>query len=93
MVFGAGERNQLAADLSDHVGLMRSLTQTPLMVGFGISTPEHAKEIAAAGADGVIIGSRIVRFIEENPDDPVRMKEQISTFIQQVSKEIACLKS
>ena len=36
------------------------------MWGFGISSPAHARQVAQDGADGVIIGSRIVKIIEEN---------------------------
>jgi len=41
-------------------------------------------EVAQAGADGVIIGSRIVKFIEENPENPARIKENITRFIRDV---------
>jgi tryptophan synthase alpha chain len=41
----------------------------PVAVGFGIGTPEAAAEAAAAGADGVIVGSRLVRAAAES-DDP-----------------------
>ena len=40
----------------------------PVALGFGISTPEQAAEAAAAGADGVIVGSRLVRAAVEAPD-------------------------
>jgi tryptophan synthase alpha chain len=38
----------------------------PLAVGFGISTPEHVRDIVVAGADGVIVGSAFVKVIEQN---------------------------
>ncbi len=44
---------------------MRKHTSLPLYVGFGIDTPEQARSIIEAGADGVIIGSRLVN---EFPD-------------------------
>jgi len=43
----------------------------PVCVGFGISTPEQAAVVAAA-ADGVIVGSAIVKQVELNPADPAR---------------------
>jgi tryptophan synthase alpha chain len=45
-------------------------TDVPVAVGFGISTPEQALAAAVAGADGVIVGSRLVREAGES-DDPV----------------------
>ena len=68
---------------------LKSLTDKPICVGFGISTAEHARDIARAGADGVIIGSRIIKFIEDNLDDTDTMKKQLKNFVQEVSKEIA----
>jgi tryptophan synthase alpha subunit len=47
----------------------------PVAIGFGIGTPEQAARAAAAGADGVIVGSRLVRCVAEDPD-PVRAVEQ-----------------
>jgi len=54
-----GSRERLAADLPRQLGRIRSLTDKPLCVGFGVSTPEHAAEIGRA-ADGVIVGSALV---------------------------------
>jgi tryptophan synthase alpha chain len=44
-------------------------TDVPVAVGFGISTPEQAAAAAAAGADGVIVGSRLVRAAGEGGED------------------------
>ena len=76
-----GQRNALSSAVKPLVSKLKSLTQVPVCVGFGISTPEHAVEVAAAGADGVIIGSRIVKFIEDNLGNPDLMKKQITDFI------------
>jgi tryptophan synthase alpha chain len=46
---------------------MRAQTKLPLAVGFGISTPEQAREVAML-ADGVVVGSAFVRLIEQNGD-------------------------
>ena len=46
----------------------RQHTDVPVALGFGIATPEHAAQAAAAGADGVIIGSRLVRAAGEGDD-------------------------
>jgi len=55
-----GAREQLPAGLAEFVGRVRQETTTPLAVGFGISTPEQAAQVAAL-ADGVIVGSALVR--------------------------------
>jgi tryptophan synthase alpha chain len=52
-----GERAALSDTVKPLIARLKSLTDKPICVGFGISTPQHAKEIASAGADGVIIGS------------------------------------
>ena len=46
-------------------------TQVPVALGFGISTPDQAAQAAAAGADGVIVGSRLVRAAAEGGPDAV----------------------
>jgi tryptophan synthase alpha chain len=62
-----GVRDELPAGLRDLVLRIREQTQTPICVGFGISRPEQAREVAAV-ADGVIVGSALVKMIEEAPD-------------------------
>ncbi|MHC5102419.1 MAG: tryptophan synthase subunit alpha [Planctomycetota bacterium] len=84
-----GQRSGLSDLVKPLIGRLRSLTEKPICVGFGISTAEHAKNIAQAGADGVIIGSRIIKFIEDNLDDTDAMKKQLKGYIQEVVKEIA----
>jgi tryptophan synthase alpha chain len=54
-----GER--AAGDFGPLVARARAATDVPVAVGFGIGTPERGAEAAAAGADGVIVGSRLVR--------------------------------
>ena len=59
--------------LGDHVGgllaRVKERADVPVALGFGISTPEQAAEAAEAGADGVIVASRIIRAVSE-ADDP-----------------------
>jgi tryptophan synthase alpha chain len=47
---------------------VRGFTDLPLCVGFGISTPAHIRSVRHAGADGAIVGSALVRLIEEHTD-------------------------
>jgi tryptophan synthase alpha chain len=56
-----GERDAPSERFARVVGRAKACTQVPVAVGFGISTAEHAREAARAGADGVVVGSRLVR--------------------------------
>jgi tryptophan synthase alpha chain len=64
-----GEREALADSFADVVARAKASTEVPVAIGFGISTPEQAGQAAAAGADGVIVGTRLVRAAGES-DDP-----------------------
>ncbi len=55
-----GERDELPAELEDLVGATRRDAEVPVAVGFGIGTPEQAAQVGRI-ADGVIVGSRLVR--------------------------------
>jgi tryptophan synthase alpha chain len=55
-----GERSSLPPGLRDTVSAVRASTDVPVAVGFGISTADHARAVAEV-ADGVIVGSRLVR--------------------------------
>jgi tryptophan synthase alpha chain len=61
-----GEREDV--DVSELVARVRPHTSLPIAVGFGISTPEQAAKVVAAGADGVIVGSRLVRAAADGED-------------------------
>jgi tryptophan synthase alpha chain len=65
-----GERTSLDGNLESLLGRVRAHSPVPVAVGFGISTPDQALAAAAAGADGVIIGTRLVRAAGEE-EDPV----------------------
>jgi tryptophan synthase alpha chain len=60
-----GARDRLSPELEGFVERVRRKTEKPLCVGFGISTPEQARQVAAT-ADGVIVGSRLIQVIEED---------------------------
>jgi tryptophan synthase alpha chain len=55
----------LSASVKTTLARLKKITDKPLAVGFGISTPEHVTEVAKAGADGVIVGSALVNEIEK----------------------------
>ena len=61
-----GVRTELGAQVKPLVKTLKSETKVPICVGFGVSKHEHARELADAGADGVIVGSAVVNIIEKN---------------------------
>ncbi len=62
-----GVRQSITDGLGDLIGRVRRHTEAPVCVGFGIGTPDQAREVGAI-ADGVIVGSACVRAIGESPD-------------------------
>jgi tryptophan synthase alpha chain len=64
-----GERYAPAERFAEVVARAKAATTAPVALGFGISTPEQARQAADAGADGVIVGTRLVRAAGES-DDP-----------------------
>jgi tryptophan synthase alpha chain len=64
-----GSHGTLSTNLAELVNAVRQHTETPICIGFGISTPEQAAAVAAV-ADGVIVGSAIVKQVELNLEDP-----------------------
>ncbi|MDR0847609.1 MAG: tryptophan synthase subunit alpha [Propionibacteriaceae bacterium] len=82
-----GVRSEITTDIGSIVDEIRQVTDVPVAVGFGISTPAQAATMAAQ-ADGVIVGSAIVRLIAENgshADDALRtyVSEMVSALPQE----------
>jgi len=79
-----GERQELPAELASQIDELRGVTDKPLCVGFGISTPAHAAAVGRI-ADGAVVGSAIVRLVEARTGSP--------TLVDDVGKFIAELKA
>ena len=79
-----GERRTLPPELDAQIRTLRLVTTKPLCVGFGVSTPE---QVGAVGklADGILVGSAIVRLVERHTGDP--------SLIDEVAKFIGSLKA
>jgi len=73
-----GVRSEITTDLGEMIREAKSVTDIPCAVGFGISTPEQARDIGRE-ADGVIVGSAIVRIIEEHGEACV---EPVVSYVQ-----------
>ena len=65
-----GERTGTDGSAANLLARVRATTSVPVALGFGISTAADAAAAAEAGAEGVIVGSRLVRAAAEAPDDP-----------------------
>ncbi len=76
-----GTRTQLSADAASLLQRIRRVTQLPVAVGFGISNAEQARESWAQGADAVIVGSAIVRKIEEFG---AQAPQEVERFVRQL---------
>jgi len=86
-----GSREKLSDMVEGLVDKLKKLTNVPVCVGFGISKAEHAAVVASAGADGVIIGSKIVGLIEKNLGNREKCVAEISAFLREVKKAIGTL--
>jgi tryptophan synthase alpha chain len=64
-----GERTELPPEILDNVAWLRTQTNLPICIGFGISRPEHVRMLAPV-ADGLIVGSAIVRRVAEAAEKP-----------------------
>ena len=74
-----GMRSEIKTDLNSIIGDIRDVCDLPLAVGFGINTPEQSRDIAKI-ADGVIVGSAIVKIIEEYGENAAEpLKEYVSS--------------
>jgi tryptophan synthase alpha chain len=73
-------------DIRQDVGRLRKMTDLPIAVGFGISTPAQAAAIAPL-ADGIVIGSALVRLIGENGESAVLI-EKTSSFAREIRQAI-----
>jgi tryptophan synthase alpha chain len=73
-----GERAALSERFGEIVARAKQSTEAPVALGFGISTPEHALQAAAAGADGVIVGTRLVRAAAESGDPAAAVGEVVA---------------
>jgi tryptophan synthase alpha chain len=82
-----GERDELPAELADLVAATKAEAEVPVAVGFGIGTPTQAAEVGRI-ADGVIIGSRLVREAGE-ASSPEAAAEAVATFLRETRVALA----
>ena len=83
-----GVRDTVSSGAIDLLKRVRKHTTIPLALGFGISTPDHAKICAGAGADGVIVGSAIVDIIARDLGNPDKMTQDLKAYVAQMKKAL-----
>ena len=71
-----GVQDNTAATLPETIKRLRSATTLPVCVGFGISTPAQAREVGRL-ADGVVVGSALVRAAGESPDAVLKLTQSL----------------
>jgi tryptophan synthase alpha chain len=81
-----GEQASVSAGVKTLIDRMRAVTDLPLAVGFGIAKPEHAREVGGI-ADGVVVGSAIVRVIEQYGSDPA-LPAHLEAFARAISSAL-----
>lgn len=65
-----GARDKLSSDITAQIREIKSLTEKPVAVGFGISRPEHTQLVASIGADAAVVGSALINLIEQYEQSP-----------------------
>jgi len=81
----------LIAEVEERVKTIRSITDLPIGVGFGIKDADSAAAVSAV-SDGAIVGSAIVKFIENNVDDADTIETQIGALLQSMRTAMDGLK-
>ncbi|KMZ57650.1 Tryptophan synthase, partial [Zostera marina] len=74
-----GARSSVSAKVQTLIQDLKQITSKPVAVGFGISKPEHVKQVAGWGADGVIVGSAVVKILGEAKSPEQGLKD-LETF-------------
>ena len=77
-----GARADMQEDTLKLLRRIRPRTKLPLCVGFGVSKPEHVKAVCKAGANGAIVGSAIVKIIEQNLKNRKLMLKKIENYLK-----------
>jgi tryptophan synthase len=80
---GSSDKVALNSALPDIIARVKEYATVPLAVGFGVSTREHFNTVAGAGAEGVVIGSRLVSVIKQAP--PTRVAAKVEEYCRSIS--------
>jgi len=78
-----GVQDAVATDLPETLERLRSVCTLPICVGFGISRPEHARQVGAL-ADGIVVGSALVRATETSVDEALALVRSLRAALDAV---------
>jgi len=81
-----GTGKTLSDGVAPLIERLKTVTSKPLAVGFGISSPDHVREVISAGADGAIVGSALVKLIESGHGDTSALLAKIARQIRSYKK-------
>ncbi|MCG7531475.1 tryptophan synthase subunit alpha [Psychrobium sp. MM17-31] len=76
-----GTESKVQMPVNHLIDTLKANNAPPLLLGFGISTPDDAKNGLASGADGIISGSAVVKIIEKNLNNNSQMLSELGEFI------------
>jgi tryptophan synthase alpha chain len=79
-----GTRDEISPDALDLLKRVKERTSLPVVPGFGISTPEHVRRYAEAGADGVIVGSALIRIVAERASREAGPDSRIGDLVKEM---------
>ncbi|MDF2539648.1 MAG: trpA [Herbinix sp.] len=79
-----GVRSEIKTDINAMISMVREVTKAPCAVGFGISTPEQAREFASV-SDGAIVGSAIVKIISQYGKDSIK---PVADYVREMKKAV-----
>ena len=82
-----GERKSISTDLKERIETIKSIMKIPVLAGFGISEAEQARNISKY-SDGIIIGSRIQKIIEEESKNPSNCELQLTNYTKEIQKSL-----
>ncbi len=80
---GSSDKVALNSALPNIIARIKEYATVPIAVGFGVSTREHYNTVVEAGAEGVVIGSRLVSIIKEAP--PARVAARVEEYCRSIS--------
>ncbi|MFN9859069.1 MAG: tryptophan synthase subunit alpha, partial [Pseudanabaena sp.] len=82
-----GVRTEVAKGVKTMIDQLKEITDKPIAVGFGISQPEHAKQVIDWNADGAIVGSAMVKKLAEPDGGLYEIAELCKTLKQSIRRD------
>jgi len=85
-----GAQNVAASEsAADYLARLRGVTELPLALGFGISTPEHVREAVAAGADGIVVGTALINVIDRAVEEGTAIAPAVAEYVRSLAAATA----